>query len=422
MGTFQRTALSALLAACWHPVAAWADGMDVSGQLRGAWVQRPVADAGPLADANRLQSGTTTIESSAATVQAELRASGSVGAGITLNGVATLQVRSLEGASHTTTTDSWINEAYASGKALGWQWSAGKKVVSWDVGYAFRPNDVVQQEVRRTLAAEALTGRPLLMAEHFDADTAWSLVWVNPLEPQANTGGQEAALAARVYQRSGAVDWHGFARQGEHTGTSVGAAVAWVASDAIELHASVRAYQHVDGSASNNTGSSLSTTNPWQPTLTGAAQQILVGGTWTNEAQVSLLVEAWHDGTALTDAQWSAWTARNQALPLWLARRVPASAVAGNLAWQGNAFGVANSLRQDNVFARLSWQHDRWQTALDVLYTPADQGFIATASALWSGEHFKLEGGLRAHYGPDDAVVRQLPVQRQAYAVASWAF
>jgi hypothetical protein len=280
----------------------------------------------------------------------------------------------------------------------------------------------VQQEVRRTLAAEAVTGRPVLMAEHFDTDTAWSLVWVNPIEPRANTGAQEAALAARVYQRSGAVDWHGFARQGEHTGTSLGVAAAWVASDAVELHASLRAYQHVDSSVSINTGSALSTTNPWQSTQLGAGQQILVGGTWTNEAQVSLLVEAWHDDTALTDAQWSAWTARNQALPLWLARRVPASAVAGNLAWQGNAFGVSNSLRQDNVYARLSWQHDRWQPALDVLYMPADQGVITTASVLWSGERFKLEGGLRAYYGPEDAVVRQLPVQRQGYVVATWAF
>jgi hypothetical protein len=420
MATFQRAALGALLAACLHPAAALADGMDISGQLRGAWVHHQVADAGPLADANRLQSGTAAIEPSAASVQAELRAAGSVGGGITLNGIATLQARSPDGGPNT--TDSWVNEAYASGKALGWQWSAGKKVVSWDVGYAFRPNDVVQQEVRRTLAAEALTGRPVLMAEHFDADTAWSLVLVNPLEPQANTGGQEAALAARVYRRDGAVDWHGFARQGEHTGTSVGAAAAWVASDAIELHASVRAYQHVDSSVSSNTSANLSTMNPWQPTLAGTGQQLLVGGTWTNEAQVSMLVEAWHDDAALTDAQWSAWTARNQALPLWLARRVPASAVAGNLAWQGNAFGVSNSLRQDNVFARLSWQQDRWQIALDVLYTPADQGAIATASAVWSGELFKLEAGLRAHHGPDDAVVRQLPVQRQGYVIATWAF
>jgi hypothetical protein len=422
MGTFSiqnLTMLCALVGAGTLSTVALADNAEVSGQLRGYWIDRPVAETGPLAQANRLQLGTVAATPSAATLQAELHGSAKMDA-ITLNGTATLQARSLEGG--VSDSDGWVNEAYASGKALGWQWSAGKKAVSWDVGYAFRPNDVVQQEVRRTLASEALIGRPLLMAEHFDADTAWSLVWVNPIEPQANTGAQEAALAARVYQRSGAVDWHGFARQGEHTGTSIGVAAAWVASDAIELHASVRAYQHVDSSVSSNTGSALSATNPWQATLLGAGQQILVGGTWTNEAQVSLLLEAWHDDSALTDAQWSAWTARNQALPLWLARRVPAIAVAGNLAWQGNAFGVSNSLRQDNVFARLSWQHDRWQTALDVLYTPADQGVIATASVLWSGERFKLEAGLRAYAGQDDAVVRQLPIQRQGYAVATWAF
>jgi hypothetical protein len=92
------------------------------------------------------------------------------------------------------------------------------------------------------------------------------------------------------------------------------------------------------------------------------------------------------------------------------------------LASQARAFSTASTLRQDNVFLRLSWQHERWQPALDVLYTPADQGFIATASVLWTGEHIKLEMGLRAHGGPENAIARQLPVQRQGYVVATWAF
>jgi hypothetical protein len=195
-----------------------------------------------------------------------------------------------------------------------------------------------------------------------------------------------------------------------------------VASDALELHASVRAFVHADSNSSVNTGTGLSFANPWRASQSDAGQQVLVGGTWTSESQISLLVEGWHDDTALTDAQWNAWAARNQALPLWVARGVPTSAVAGNLAWQGNAFSVSKNLRQDNLFARLSWQQDRWQTALDVLYTPADQGSIATLSVLWSGEQFKIESGLRVHGGPDSAVVRQLPVQRQAYVVATWAF
>lgn len=421
MGTSLRklTTLCTLMGASAFGGVALADNPDVSGQLRGYWISRQAADAGPLALANGLQSGVAPATPSDATVQGELRAIGTLGA-VMLNATATVEAHSPEGSG--TDTQGWVNEAYASGQALGWQWSAGKKVVSWDVGYGFRPNDLVQQEVRRTLAPETLTGRPLLMAEHFDADTAWSLVWVNPTEQTGATGPQEAALAARVYWRTGAVDWHGFARQGEHTGASLGAAASWVASDALELHASVRAFAHADSSASTATGGNLAASNPWRASLLDAGHQLLVGGTWTTASQLSLLLEAWHDDTALTDAQWSAWTARNQSLPLWLSRGVPVAAVAGNLAWQGNAFSVANNLRQDNLFARLSWQHERWQTALDALYTPADQGVISTASVLWTGEHVKLEAGLRVHGGPGRAVVRQLPVQRQGYVVGTWSF
>ena len=413
------TRLCAWIGACSFSAVALADDAEVSGQLRGYWINRQTADTGPLAQANVLQPGTAAVDASTTTLQAELRASSRLGP-VSLHAIATAQVQQMDGAG--SDTKSTVNEAYAAGSALGWQWSAGKKIVSWDVGYGFRPNDLVQQEVRRTLVAETLEGRPLLMAEHFDADTAWSLVWANPSNERSDTGAQEAALAARVYWRSGAVDWHGFARHGEHTGASVGAAASWVASDAVELHASVRGYLHADSSLSTVTGNSLASSSPWRANLSDAGQQLLVGGTWTSESQLSLLVEAWHDGTALSDGQWSAWTARNQALPLWLARGVPAAAVAGNLAWQGKAFSVTNSLRQDNLFARLSWQLDRWQTALDVLYTPADQGLITTASAIWTGEHVKLEAGLRAHAGPEDATVRQLPVQRQGYVVATWAF
>ena len=60
----------------------------------------------------------------------------------------------------------------------------GKRIVAWDVGYGFRPNDVVEQEVRRLLLASTAEGRPLLMAEHFDASTAWSFVLVNPTQPR----------------------------------------------------------------------------------------------------------------------------------------------------------------------------------------------------------------------------------------------
>ena len=44
------------------------------------------------------------------------------------------------------------------GRAGAWEWTAGRKVVGWDVGYGFRPNDLVQQEQRRTLVSQPCKG------------------------------------------------------------------------------------------------------------------------------------------------------------------------------------------------------------------------------------------------------------------------
>ena len=416
----------AALAGLALPATVQAQSIDASGHLRASWAGRQTANTGPLAQANALLPGIAPAEASAATVQAEVRARTKVG-GVALNTIVTLQGQRPEGGPGQ--TQAWVNEAVASGAGAGLNWSAGKKVVSWDVGYAFRPNDVVQQEARRTLAPATLEGRPLLMLEHFTATTAYSLVWVNPTKPRAATGANEPALAARVYLQAGEVDWHGFARHGANTGTSLGAAASWVASDALELHASVRHFQRSDGlawsSAAGASSGALLPVNPWGQLTSGSGHQVLIGGTWTAENQLSLLAEAWHDGTALPRAAWQQWASRNQALGALAGQGAPVNAVAGNLAWQGSAFsasGASTSLHRQNLYARLSWTHDGWQPAIDVLYHPADGGRMVTASLVWQGDRVKVEGGLRVNAGPADAVVKLLPVQKQGYLMGTWAF
>ena len=189
------------------------------GQVRLQWLGQQAASGGPLAQANALQGGVVDLPVGAGVLETELRASGHG-----LSTVVTLQQQRSEGGD--TQSRAWVNELYAAQGAGAWQFSAGKKIVAWDVGYGFRPNDMIQQEVRRTLLSNTLEGRPLVMAEHFDASTAWSWVWVNPTASSDASGPAEPALALRVYQRDGADDWHGFARLGAHSGASVGAAVA----------------------------------------------------------------------------------------------------------------------------------------------------------------------------------------------------
>jgi hypothetical protein len=407
----------------WIAAAAWAlaasaalgAGPDISGQVRPIVTHVQAAALGPVAQADGPVPGLVAPPASSLALETELRAGGF---GITAVGTARQQRPE-----HAATSSSgWMNELYWSGGRGGWQFAVGKRIVAWDVGYGFRPNDFVEQEARRLLLATTPSGRPLAMAEYFDASTAVSLVWVNPNQPRERLGAQEPALAARVYQRDGAIDWHGFARWGAHTGGSVGAALAWVAGDSLELHASVRWLDAADTVAIDPAASGLVRSNPWQPASIRHAAQALVGGTWTNADQLSLLAEAWWDGTAPSNAQWNAWNARNAQLAGFIGGPAPAAAVAGNLAWQATGLTASSNLRRANLYARLSWTWDKWQPAIDLFVTPADRGRVVTASLGWQGDRLRLDAGWRTVGGPSAAILPQTPTRRTVYAAATWTF
>ena len=162
--------------------------------------------------------------------------------------------------------------------------------------------------------------------------------------------------------------------------------------------------------------------DPWADASVRHATQVLVGGTWTNADQLSLLAEAWWDGTAMSNAQWDDWNARNVQLATFVGTPTPASAVAGNLAWQGSAFNAATNLRRMNLFLRASWTHDKWQPAIDLLYTPADAGRVLTASLGWQGDRVRVDTGARLYGGPSGAVLAQVPTRRTAFVAGTWTF
>jgi hypothetical protein len=396
---------------------------DASGELRVHWDARSANGAGPLAAANALAPELAPPTPSAAVAEAELRGRWHAPIkALSLAGNLLLGSERDEGGGGRSL--SRVNELYGSADLGAWQASAGKKIVGWDVGFGFRPNDVVQQEVRRTLLDVTQEGRPLLQLEHFGAQSAASLVWVNPQRAHdaddAQRGARESALATRWYRRDGAADEYAFARWGEHTAASLGAAVAWVATDELELHASARVLQrHYAWALDANAGTGLVRSNPWQQATLGGTSQWLIGASWTGQRQQSLLVEWWHDGTTLSDGEWDAWNARNRTLSSLAGP--PPRAIAGNLAWQATPFSASN-LRRDNLFVRVAWQPEHWLLSLDALLTPADRGRSVTAALQWQGDRLKLNAALRVYGGPTDAVLAQLPQRRVGVLAASWAF
>ena len=129
--------LASLAAAFAIAGVAQAADPEFGGQLRPQWMAQRANQRGPLAAADALQPGIVTLPANGAIAEAELRASAHV-AGVGITSTATLQARRFEGSA--TNSRAWFNELYLSGDAAGWQFSAGKKTVAWDVGYGFRPN------------------------------------------------------------------------------------------------------------------------------------------------------------------------------------------------------------------------------------------------------------------------------------------
>lgn len=394
--------------------------------LQGQWrldsQARAAATQGPLAGAERLAPGTVALPGDDTGAEATLSARA---AGVD----AQLRLSSRWRPDGRRDDDARLLQLAASGALDEWQWSAGKLRLGWDVGQGFRPNDVVAQEPRRSLLPADTEGRGLLQLERFwGADQALSVVWVRPdhVRGEDPRGAEESALALRGYQRLGAWDLHAFGRWGRHSRGSLGAALSWVASDAVELHASVRTLQARDGWAEGQAaGATLLTANPWHLATRGPAGQALLGLGWTGEQRQGLLLEAWHDGTAPDDATWRRWGDRNQALQAWAGQAgLPAAAreaAAGNLAWQASPL-AGTHLRQDNVFARASWQPEPWSLTVDLLWHPADGGRLWTAGAQWQGDRWRLDLAWRVAAGPGAALLRQLPSRRTAVAAASWRF
>ncbi len=242
----------------------------------------------------------------------------------------------------------------------------GKKVLSWDVGYAFRPLDVVQQQDRRAINAPTLVGVPLIAWELFDASRALTVVLSNPGRRKADQPRDDGALALRLYRRDGEAgrDEYAVLRLSDRNGVEGGLAFSQVEGEAIELHASVLLQQRHDKWIN-----SLRTTPRWQPYAGGG--KAMAGLTWTTESKFSVLAEAWLDRTGA-------------------------------------------SLGQRNVLVRASQNWDESELSADVLWMPEDGGRVASIAYDWKHGPWNVSASLRSYGGNANSMARASPVRQLA--------
>lgn len=393
--------------------SAGTEDWSINGQLRASLYQTQNNQSGALAELQQL--GVSPFPASATELHLEHE--------INLRSQylqATLSSRIYRDRQQQSHEQSWLNEAYTSHEIGAWQLSLGRKIMSWDVAYGFRPNDIVQQEQRRSLYSSTLTGKDLVSAEYFNARQ--SLALVSWRQAGNNTEAANQVYAMRAYQRLAEADWYGFARYSATQNWSLGTAFSWVANEALELHGSYRYYQQRPG-LREHSKNLINLSTPWQVENLHSHSQVLIGATYTTPEQHSLYFEYWYDGLALSSAAWNNWqTRQNQLLQAYQQKTISAAQLAPQLAWQSQALSVAENLRQHTVFLRWSWQQEAWQYAADLLWHPEDRGRIASATISWQGDRSRLEFGARHYAGPDTAAVRQLADRSKVFVNLSWSY
>ena len=320
------------------------------------------------------------------------------------------------------------NEAFADFSLGGERFTVGKKVLSGDVGYAFRPIDVLQRESRLQMMPPQLEGIPGLSWDNFSTDGAWSLVIANPGHQRRGEAREDGSVAVKLYRRVASADFHGVLRNSKRYGLEAGTAVSMVPSDALELHASLlvqrRGERRLPQSDTASIGALLNADGALVTETIAAPRKALLGGTWTTEGGFSMLGEFWWDGTAPTSSDWQRLkrqATRRAALPGLPG--VPAAAVAGATAASTRMFDQGN-LAQRGMLTRLAWSDPggRWSASADLLKSLGDGGWTATAAFGWQGEKLRVDAGLRRYGGRADSTYGLLPERGVAFVGLALAY
>ncbi len=303
-----------------------------------------------------------------------------------------------------------INEWYADFSIADIEASIGKKVISWGVGYGYRPLDVIQRESRQALRSFDLEGVPLLVLEYFTAESATTAVLVNRVRFNGfspKKGVYEGALKYSTLLGNSDVHLLLHQRQGEEV--SVGGGISSTAGDHMEWHGSMRylsSYTTLQHKLSGKTPSLLGAGSAFSYQKHQQGILALLGASWTWESGYSVMLEAWHDDTSWSRGQWQELFRINREQKNMLALGAPTSAVYGNLAANNQVYSMPNPLK-DTLFMRLSYDGDTFDPNLSLLYTPADGGMVFTASADhdWN-DHTLLFASARMMSGKKDSAYR----------------
>lgn len=304
------------------------------------------------------------------------------------------------------------NQIYYDGKlSQRVNWTIGRKVLSWGVGFGFRPLDVVQREDRRSVNPQPLVGVPLAAVDYFTADQAWTLAWLNPTSGRDDADRKEEAVAMRWYRFSGGDDFHAVVRLSRQRQLEAGLGFTRVIGDEWAVHAAAlhsQRFRKLTNRLAEGEGALFDRQNPRSVVIGKHGSKAVLGAQWTGLSGWSILGEAFYDGDAYSRDEWRRLdnlTERQTAA----SALVPPSVLAANLAWSSEAY-LTPTLLRENLLLRLAYDDgDDFKPYCELLLTPADGGQVRTLGASYARNRQRFSGGWRHLGGARDSAYGRAP-------------
>jgi hypothetical protein len=318
--------------------------------------------------------------------------------------------------------DAVLDQLYYDGSfGGGLNWSVGKKVLAWGVGFGLRPLDVVQREDRRAVNPPALEGLPLLALEYFTSADALTLAWSNPLRGGDNDDRDDEALALRYFHFVDDDDLHLVARISRQRRFEFGAGGTHVVNDGFSLYGAAlygRRYPVTLNRLAR--GDELfSSSDPMRRAWRRHAAKAVVGAQWTGTSGWGILAEAYYDGEAYRHRDWrrlDSLTQRQLSMP----GLAPGAIATANVAWSSQAYASPNLVRE-NVLLRLSYDDgDGFKPYVEFLAAPRDRGTVMTMGFDWEGNARRFFAGIRHFGGAKGSVYREVPEKGVVWLKWEW--
>ncbi len=317
---------------------------------------------------------------------------------------------------------SFFNELYLDTQLAGEDISLGRKIISWGVGFGFRPLDVLQQENRRALNSTTLRGINLISWDKFFETAAINVIWSNPGRGQCHKtecAHRDESFAIKYYDTILDADVHAVARYSNRAGIQLGLGISSVSGEDLEWHGSFLWQQYFSKSINQLTlpeaHQQLSTKNPFRQQNFHHAIKLLAGTSWTHSSGWGLLGEVWYDGSAYTRTDWQQInTLTSGQRQLLSSNTVPAQAILANIAYNQQVF-QQNNLQRWNTLLRISRQDNSLEPAIEWLYTPEDRGWVTTLRLDYKLNKQLLQIGMRFFGGVKTAAYSLLPLNRQLF-------